>query len=172
MIREIRDSQTGELLGFLDTSTTEKHISIPVMQDKPVSLTAEPSQDTWDVINLDKEQMTFQNGQVEFWACPHEHAQSLKHKLDNHPQRLLDKLKEETELGNRLATQYLELERRFDRYVKDQGSTCYPCPDCGRGMNSQKGCLWCEVKRLKQQLYDALPPLILDPNMPPPMNAK
>jgi len=44
---------------------------------------------------------------------------------------------------------------RLNRYIKDSGTTYWPCPECGYAMNSSRPCLECENKRLAVELADA-----------------
>lgn len=67
-------------------------------------------------------------------------------------ERLSGELKEVREDYDDLKEDYDDLKRKFDNFVRDSGTTMYPCPECGRGMNSREGCLRCHVDRLKKAL--------------------
>lgn len=42
--------------------------------------------------------------------------------------------------------------KRLNQFVKSSGTTCFPCPECGRGMTSRDGCLWCKVQKAEAEL--------------------
>jgi hypothetical protein len=57
----------------------------------------------------------------------------------------------------RLAEKNREIEKlqqRFDNFIRDCGTTMYPCPKCGHGMSSRAGCLHCQIDELRQELEE------------------
>ena len=53
-----------------------------------------------------------------------------------------------------LFSDYEALQKKFDAFVRDSGTTCVPCPECGHGMTSKEGCLYCEAQRLRLDLAE------------------
>ena len=47
------------------------------------------------------------------------------------------------------------LQKRFDRFVRDTGTTCYACETCGRSRTT-RGCLYCENERLRKALGEII----------------
>ena len=78
-----------------------------------------------------------------------EHAEYMKlaamEKCDSYANRYAQAAKERD-----------ELQKRIDRFVQDCGTTMYPCPRCGHGMSSRKGCLHCQRDELYSALYSLL----------------
>ena len=63
-----------------------------------------------------------------------------------------DRLQEEATKHTRTKEELKEARRKFENFLDSAGKTMYPCPECGRGMNSREGCLHCHVDRLKRAL--------------------
>lgn len=44
--------------------------------------------------------------------------------------------------------------RRLRQFVRDSGTTCYPCETCGHARTTRE-CLWCERDRLRELCGEA-----------------
>ena len=63
-----------------------------------------------------------------------------------------EKLQEEATKHTKTKEELKEVRRKFENFLDSTGKTMYPCPECGRGMNSREGCLHCKVRILEERV--------------------
>jgi hypothetical protein len=43
------------------------------------------------------------------------------------------------------------LQKRLNNFIRDCGTTMFMCPECGHGMSSKTGCLYCQRDNLREE---------------------